>query len=150
MRKRHAEDRYLETEILSSSREELVLKVFDGLIQFSRIAVDRLANDPNDIQTIHDNLRKAQRACAILMGSLDFKAAPELSKNLFAIYEFWHHELVTANLRQDSTRVEQLLPNFIEYRKIWSEIVERTRMASAQRQIATGAWSRESDNYEGR
>jgi flagellar protein FliS len=138
MRKRHAEDRYLETEILSSSREELVLKVFDGLIQFSRIAIDRLEKDPSDIQTIHANLLKAQRACAILMGSLNFEVAPELSKNLFAIYEFWHHELTAANLRQDATRVEQLLPDFIEYRKTWCDIVELNRMASAKKKVATG------------
>jgi flagellar protein FliS len=132
MSKRRAEELYLETEILSSPPEELIIKIFDGLIQFTRIAIDKIKNDPTNIQVIHTNLRKGQRACALLMGGLNFEAAPELSRNLFSIYEFWHHELIIANMRQDASRLEQILPNMIDYRKTWSNIVEKTRMANAQ------------------
>ena len=128
MNRARREDRYLETEILSSSQEELIIKIYDGLIQFTRISIDKMKNDAKNIQDIHNNLRKAQRACALLMGGLNFDAAPELSKNLFAIYEFWHHELVCANMRQEYSRIETLLPDMIEYRKAWSKVVEQNRL----------------------
>jgi len=142
MSKARGEDRYLETEILSSSPEELIVKIFDGLIQFTRIAVDKMKNDPKNIQVIHNNLRKAQRACALLMGGLNFEAAEDLSRNLFAIYEFWHHELSTANMRQDYSRIEQILPNMIEYRVVWNKIVEQSRAAKAQNAAADNSYSR--------
>ncbi len=126
------QERYLETEILSSSQEELIVKIFDGLIQFTRIAIDKLKNDPAQIEIIHNNLRKAQRACSLLMGSLNFEAAEELSRNLFSVYEFWHHELMNANLRQDYSRIEKILPSMIEYRTTWNSLVDQSRSMRAQ------------------
>ena len=142
MSKLRREDRYLETEILSSSPEELIIKIFDGLVQFTRIAIEKMKSGDGNIQDIHNNLRKAQRACALLMGGLNFEAAGELSRNLFSIYEFWHHELVTANMRQDYTRIEKILPDMIEYRKTWSKIVEQNRVAKAQAAPADDTFSR--------
>lgn len=124
---------------MSSSPEELIIKIFDGLIQFTRIAIDKLKNDPTNIQEIHNNLRKAQRACTLLMGGLNFEATPEIARNLFSIYEFWHHELIGANMRQDPTRIETILLDIIEYRKVWSKLVDQARAEKAQNAAADGS-----------
>ncbi len=131
-----AEFRYLETKILTAAPEELTLIIFDVLIISSTKAIDKLTNSLGDIQGIHDDLRRAQRALALLMGSLDFEIGGELAQNLFRVYEFWHHELVLANMQKASERVERLLPDFKAYRQTWAEA---HRIVKAQNAAAASA-----------
>jgi len=102
--------RYLEASIHSASPEELIIKVYDALLLFARQAIDVMETRPADIQSRHDLLRRAQRACALLMGSLKLDLDSEIPGNLFRIYEFWHHQLVAANMQGDSAKVRELLP----------------------------------------
>ncbi|GAC1403301.1 MAG: flagellar export chaperone FliS [Candidatus Velthaea sp.] len=127
-----ADFKYLETKILTASPEELTLIVFDVLIVSSTKALEKMKTMPGDIQGIHDDLRRAQRSLALLMGSLNFEIGGELATNLFRVYEFWHHELVLANMQKAPERVERLLPNFKEYRVTWAEAQKRRRVELAQ------------------
>ncbi|GAC1422183.1 MAG: flagellar export chaperone FliS [Candidatus Velthaea sp.] len=132
-----AEFKYLETKILTASPEELTLIVFDVLIVSSTKALDKMKNAAGDIQGIHDDLRRAQRSLALLMGSLNFEIGGELATNLFRVYEFWHHELVLANMQKAPERVERILPNFKEYRATWAEAQKRRRAELAQSHAST-------------
>lgn len=113
--------KYLETRIKTAAPEELTLIVFDVLIQCSSKAVEKMRQTPGDVQGIHDELRRAQMAVATLMGALDFDIGGSLAKSLFRMYEFWHHELVTANLQKSPGKVERLLPDFKGVRETWAE-----------------------------
>lgn len=121
--KRSAEQQYLETSIATASKEDLIVKIFDILILASTQALDKLKNQRDDIEGIHKTLLRAQRALALLMGSLDMEVGGEVARNLFRVYEFWHHELVMANMQKDPVRVERLLPNFKDYREMWVQAV---------------------------
>ncbi len=118
-----AEQRYLETSIATASKEDLIVKIFDVLIVASQQAQEKLLNERNDIEGIHKALLRAQRACCLLMSSLDMEIGGELSKNLFRVYEFWHHELVMTNMQKDVTRIERLIPYFTDYRQTWQQAV---------------------------
>ncbi len=120
---RSANDKYVETAILTASKEDLIVRVFDILVVAAQQAVEKMHADVGDIEGIHRALLRAQRALAVLMGALDMEIGGELSANLFRVYEFWHHELVMANMQKDVARVERLLPDFIDYRKTWAEAV---------------------------
>ena len=121
--KTSAEQKYLETSIATASKEDLIVKIFDVLIIASQQAYDKLTTERDDITGIHKALLRAQRACSLLMGSLDMEIGGELSKNLFRVYEFWHHELVMANMQKDPQRVERLMPHFKDYRQTWNTAV---------------------------
>ena len=121
------ERKYLETRIKTAAPEELTIIVFDVLIQASSKAIERMRETPGDIQGIHDDLRRAQQAIATLMGSLNFEVGGELAKSLFRMYEFWHHELVMANMAKAPSRVERLLPDFKNMRETWVEANKRWR-----------------------
>jgi flagellar protein FliS len=110
------------------------------LIQSSSKAVERMRETPGDIQGIHDDLRRAQQAIATLMGSLNFEIGGELAKSLFRMYEFWHHELVMANMAKAPSRVERLLPDFKSFRETWTEANRRWR-ASQKADGTTGTTS---------
>ena len=130
--------RYLEASITSASPEELIIKVYDALLLFARQAVEVMETRPADIPGRHDLLRRAQRACALLMGSLRLDLDTELPVNLFRIYEFWHHELVAANMHGDVQRVHGILPMVAEMRETWVEAIKRFRSERAAERT-TGA-----------
>lgn len=117
------EQQYLETSIATASKEDLILKVFDFLVLNATQALEKLNNDRQDIEGIHKSLLRAQRALALLMGSLDMEIGGEVARNLFRVYEFWHHELVMANMQKDAVRVERILPNLKDYRQMWAQAI---------------------------
>jgi flagellar protein FliS len=123
MMKKSAEQRYLETSIATASKEDLIVKVFDFLVLNATQALDKLENDRGDIEGIHKSLLRAQRALALLMGSLNMEIGGEVARNLFRVYEFWHHELVMANMQKDALRVRRILPSFKEYREMWAQAI---------------------------
>jgi len=136
--KRSVQQQYLETSIATASKEDLIIKIFDVLITSSTLALEKLQTDVSDIETIHKSLLRAQRALCLLMGSLDMEIGGEVARNLFRVYEFWHHELVMANMQKSAVRVERLLPNFKDYRQMWMTAItefkamQRTPAAAPQ------------------
>jgi flagellar protein FliS len=135
-----AEQRYLETSISTASKEDLIVKIFDVLIIAAQQAHEKLVNDRSDIEGIHKALLRAQRACCLLMGALDMEIGGELSRNLFRVYEFWHHELVMTNMQKDITRLERVMPFFKEYRATWAQAVTqfKAQRLAGQASAATG------------
>jgi flagellar protein FliS len=127
----NANMRYLEASINSASPEELIIKVYDALLLFARQAIDVMETRPADVQGRHDLLRRAQRACALLMGSLKLDLDSDIPGNLFRIYEFWHHQLVAANMQGDATKVRELLPLIAGMRETWVEAIRRYRTEGA-------------------
>jgi flagellar protein FliS len=136
-----ADQRYLETSISTASKEDLIVKIFDVLIIASQQAHDKLLNDRNDIEGIHKALLRAQRACCVLMGALDMEIGGDLSKNLLRVYEFWHHELVMANMQKDPERVERVLGYAKDYRQTWFQAVAQFKAQRAQNQAAEAGGS---------
>jgi flagellar secretion chaperone FliS len=123
--------RYLEASINSASPEELIIKVYDALLLFARQAIEVMESRPADIQARHDLLRRAQRACALLMGSLRLEIDSDIPGNLFRIYEFWHHQLVAANMQGDAVKVRELLPLITGMRETWAEAIKKYRSEGA-------------------
>jgi flagellar protein FliS len=123
MMKRSVDQHYLETAISTASKEDLIVKIFDVLIMSSTQALEKMQTDLSDVEGIHKALLRAQRALCLLMGSLDMEIGGEIARNLFRVYEFWHHELVMANMQKSAIRVERLLPNFKDYREMWIKAI---------------------------
>lgn len=127
--------RYIEASINSASPEELIVKTYDALLLFSRQALEVMETAPHDIQGRHNALRRAQRACAVLMGSLRIDLDSDLPGNLLRIYEFWHHQFVAANMQNDPQKVRELIPMIAGMRETWAEAIKRyrTELADAPR-----------------
>lgn len=119
--------RYLEASINSATPEELIIKIYDALLLFSRQALEMMETQPANIQGRHDLLRRAQRACALLMGSLKLDVESDIPGNLFRIYEFWHHQLVAANMHGDPQKVREVVPMIVDMRETWIEVIKKYR-----------------------
>lgn len=123
--------KYLEASLTTASKEDLMVKIFDAIVLFTKKAVERMHSAPNDIQGRHDLLRSAQRACAAAMDAIDFEIGGDLARSNFALYGFWHHELVMANIQGDVTRAEGVLPQMLMIRDAWAEAVRRYKIEFA-------------------
>jgi flagellar protein FliS len=130
--------KYLETSLTTAPKEELILRVYDALIMFARQAIDRLYNDAGDIETIHNLLLRSQRACVELISSLNFEIGGELATNLNLVYAYWHREFVRANMEQDPTRIEKILPDIVDYRQTWMEAIKEWRKQQSNGQDSAG------------
>jgi flagellar protein FliS len=118
---------YLQTRLRTAAPEELTIITFDVLVNSTTRAISGLKQPVLDIQTVHNDLRRAQRAAALLMGSLNFEIDNDLGRTIFAIYEYWHHELFMANMKKSPDVIEQLLPLMKGYRETWAEANRRYR-----------------------
>jgi flagellar protein FliS len=118
---------YLQTRLKTATPEELTIITFDVLITSTTRAVAILKEPAFSIQAVHNDLRRAQRAAALLMGSLRFEIDNELATNIFSIYKYWHNELFLANMRKSPDVIEELLPQMKHLRQTWAEANRRYR-----------------------
>src|ERR1700761_5537508 len=116
---------------MSASPEELIIRVYDALLLLARQAIETMETRPTDIQSRHNLLRRAQRACALLMGSLKLDIESDIPVNLFRIYEFWHRQLVAANMHGDPQKVREIIPLIAGMRETWVEAIKRYRALGA-------------------
>ena len=138
IRKNNEQQTYLETSILTAAPEDLIVKIFDVLIIAAQQAHEKLMNERDDIEGIHKALLRAQRACTVLMSSLNMEIGGELSENLLRVYGFWHRELVMANMRKDPTHVERVLGYAREYRETWNTAVSQFKAQKRAAKKASG------------
>jgi flagellar protein FliS len=123
--------KYLEASITTASKEDLMVKIFDAIVLFTRKAVEKMKTEPNDIQGRHNLLRSAQRACAAAIDAIDFDLGGDLARSNAALYQFWYRELVQANMEGDVTRAEGVLPQMLTIRNAWAEAVRRYKIEFA-------------------
>jgi flagellar protein FliS len=122
---------YLQTKLKTATPQELTIITFDVLINSTTRAIAGLKQEVLDIETIHKDLRRGQRAASLLMGSLRFEIDDTLARSIFSIYEYWHHELFMANMRKSPDVIEQLLPQMKSYRQTWVEANRLYRIQNA-------------------
>ena len=123
--------KYLEASISTASKEDLMVKIFDAIVMYTRKAIERMKAEPSDIQGRHDFLRMAQRACGAAIDAIDFELGGELAQSNCALYQFWYRELVAANMEGDVTRAEGVLPQMVTIRNAWAEAVRRYKIEFA-------------------
>jgi len=123
--------KYLEASIETASKEDLMVKIFDAIVLFTRKAIERMKAEPSDIQGRHNLLRTAQRACGAAIDAIDFELGGELAQSNCALYKFWYRELVQANMEGDVTRAEGVLPQMLTIRNAWAEAVRRYKVEFA-------------------
>jgi flagellar protein FliS len=123
--------KYLEASIATASKEDLMVKIFDAIVLFTRKAIERMKTEPNDIQGRHNLLRTAQRACGAAVDAIDFELGGELAVSNAALYQFWYRELVQANMEGDVARAEGVLPQMEMIRNAWAEAVRRYKIEFA-------------------
>lgn len=125
----NAANEYLKAKVLTATPEQLQMMLFDGAITFAEKA--KAAMGEKKFEESYTNLAKAEKILMELQCGLRPKVAPELCKNLAAIYTFCYRKLVEANTTRNVAAVDEAL-NLLKYqRETWAMLMRQLSQAKA-------------------
>lgn len=111
---------YQNNSILTASRGELTLMLYNGAIKFCNIALEAL--EKKDIQKAHINIIKTQDIIQELQITLDMKY--ELSDNIDKLYEYIKELLIDANIEKDTQKLIDAKSFIMEFRDMWQQVMK--------------------------
>lgn len=121
---------YQNNAVNTASGGELTLMLYNGCLKFIKQAMKDI--QANKIEEKNTNIQKAQRIVQELMVTLDQEV--EISKQIMPIYDYIHHRLMEANLKNDVSILEEVEGFVVDFRDTWKQVILKTR----QKQHAQG------------
>ncbi len=115
---------YLRTKILTATPEQLQLMLYDGAIRF--IDQGRAALEQKQFDRSYEALTRAQNILLELNCSLRPDVAPEMCRNLSALYTFLYLRLVEANISHDAASLEDAARLLRYQRETWVLLMQQT------------------------
>lgn len=113
-------NQYQQTQILTSSRVQLVVLLYDAAIQ--SIELSRRAIETNSLA---DKARFLGRAISIvgeLDSVLDYAQGGDIAKSLHRLYDYMLAELIEANARNNMRKLDGPLRCLSTLREAWREV----------------------------
>jgi len=123
-----AYSQYKQDSIFTSSPEELTLMLYNGLVKF--IMQAEKAIEDKDIQKAHESIVRAQDIICEFQSTLDMSY--DISKNLYALYDYMKSRLIDANIKKDKEILEEVLDFAKEFRDMWSEAMKIAKQQSGR------------------
>jgi flagellar protein FliS len=115
--------KYGNNKVLTASPGELTLLLYEGAIKFCNIAI--IGVEHNDIQKVHNNLKKAQAIIEELRSTLNHKYP--VAKDFDKIYEYIYSLLVDANISKKTEDIEAALVEIRGMRDTWKQVMQKTK-----------------------
>ena len=109
---------YKETQIKTASPEKLLMMLFDGGIKFMKQAKDHL--EKKEMKEANNKLQRSQAILLELMNSLDTKQG-EVAENLMLLYDYMLNELIQANVRKDTEKIDNIMEMMREMKETFQE-----------------------------
>lgn len=123
---------YLRTQIQTASKEQLVLMLMDGVIRFSEQG--RAAIESGDIEKKQFALVRSQDIVIELVNGLDHEQGGEIATNLARLYSYSIRRLVDANLKNDTTGIDEVQNIFRNLREAWAVAMDKVGKEKADGQ----------------
>lgn len=121
----------LETGVAAASPHKLVVMLYDGVIVALLSAI-------NNIKSSNVAAKGAAISKAItiidngLRASLDKKAGGEIAANLDALYDYMSRRLLEANIKNDTSIIEEVHGLMASLRDAWVQIGDKAEPAAQQ------------------
>jgi flagellar protein FliS len=115
---------YLANLVLSASPAQLIALLYDGLIRFLNAALEGFSEtDPQfKIETIHNNLIRAQNIVTELRTSLDPEKGGDFALQLDALYSYFSDSLCKINTTKDPSLLPKIIEMVTELRDSWHQV----------------------------
>ena len=117
-------NQYKKQSVNTSTPEKLLIMLFDGAIRFSGQA--RLAIGEKDFAKANTYLCKCQDIISEFMNTLNMDYP--ISKDLYQLYEYIHHQYVQGNIHKDIKYLDEGEKYLRELRETW---VQASKLAKA-------------------
>jgi len=112
---------YQKSSIETASREQILILLYDGAIQFLNKA--KIAMQNKDVEASHNNLIGAQNIIQEFINSLDREVAPQLAENLTSLYEYFIRRLVYANVKRKTEPIDEVLSYLKSLKATWEKAI---------------------------
>ena len=109
----------------TASPAELTLMLYNGAIKFCNLAL--IGIEEKDIMKAHNNLMKAQKIIRELQATLNFKY--EVSKDFDLIYTRILNNLLAANVKKDTDKLNEALEDIRGIRDVWTQVMKVAKIA---------------------
>lgn len=116
---------YQKNAILTASKPELTLMLYEGAIKFCNIGI--MAIEKKDYEKANNNLKKAQAIITELRVTLDHKYP--VWEDFERVYDYIYRRLVEGNIHKDIEVVEDALKYIREMRDTWKEVMRLNKVA---------------------
>ncbi|WP_404284858.1 flagellar export chaperone FliS [Exiguobacterium aurantiacum] len=111
---------YQNNAVTTANPQELTLMLYDGALKFTRLA--KLAIEQGNPDLKNKNIQKTQAIFQELRLTLNKDIA--ISANLDSLYEYLGRRLVDANVKNDTTILDEVLDFTTELRDTWKEAMK--------------------------
>lgn len=112
---------YQKSSIETASREQILIMLYDGAIQFLNKA--RISIENKDFEGINNNLIGAQNIIQEFINSMDREVAPQLAENLISLYEYFIRRLVQANMKRQVEPIDEVLKYLKSLKATWEQAI---------------------------
>jgi flagellar protein FliS len=112
---------YQKSSIETASREQILIMLYDGAIQFLNKA--KIAMENKEHEAIHNNLIGAQNIIQEFINSMDREVAPQLAENLISLYEYFLRRLIQANMKRQIEPIDEVLKYLKSLKATWEQAI---------------------------
>jgi flagellar protein FliS len=117
---------YQNNQVVTSSPEKITLMLYDGAVNFSKIALDKMKK--GDIGGKGVFIGKAQAIVAELMNTLNHEVGGEITRRLEQLYLFVIDEYINANIQNSEKALENAIRIITYMRDTWEEAIRVWRL----------------------
>jgi len=127
-------NQYRQMQVTTASREKVLLMLYDGAINFSKMAQDRMSNQ--DIVGKGTYVSKALAIVTELMNTLNHDACHEVAADLQRLYLYVIGEYSKANLNNDPKALDNAISILSNLRETWTEAVAIVQQEKVDQRMA--------------
>ena len=114
-----APNAYRESAVLTATPEQLVVMLYDGANRF--LTQSAIAMRDGCAGLAGEKLRRAEAIIDELLATLDMSVG-EIAERLQALYLFFKEHLMSARLKQDAGKVDEVAGFMRELRSAWAAV----------------------------
>jgi len=114
---------YLRTRVMTASPEELRLMLLDGAIKFAQQGREGLAS--KNYEMSFNGIDRCRNIILELIVTVREDVAPELAKNVKALYTFFYNELTNASLEKNVAKIDKVIELLNFERETWVMLMDQ-------------------------
>lgn len=125
---KHAYQKYKQSQVLSASKEALLLMLYEAAIKFTKKAI--IAIEQKDIGGRGENIGRAYDIILELNNTLDHKIGGEIADNLERLYNYMTDQLVKSNIKGDPEPLKSVVKILENLYEGWKGAIEKLKTES--------------------
>ena len=119
---KNARAAYVKNDLENLSREDIVVKLYQALRMRMQAAIEEIKD--GNVGKKAEHLSRALAIVLELQNSLDMEQGGEIAVNLNDLYGFLVSDLMAANLKNDTRKIEEALKVVEPLLEAWTEIAK--------------------------